>query len=104
MQQMMRKMGIAQQEIDAVQVIIKTPGKTIYIDRPSVSRVNAMGQVTYQIGGEEREEETAVGVQVTDDDIQTVVEQTRCTAEQAKNAIITANGDLAQAIISLSQK
>ncbi|HLP80212.1 MAG TPA: NAC domain-containing protein, partial [Acidobacteriota bacterium] len=37
MQQMMRRMGINQSEIDATQVIITTPTKRIYIDSPQVS-------------------------------------------------------------------
>ncbi len=43
MQQMMRKMGIQQQEIDATEVIIKTADKEIVITEPNVSKVNMMG-------------------------------------------------------------
>lgn len=102
MQQMMKKMGIAQQEIDATQVIIRTPTKTIFIDNPSVSRVNAMGQVTFQVVGEEREEANVAALTINDDDVQTVVSQTSCTPEQAREAITKANGDLAAAILSIA--
>jgi nascent polypeptide-associated complex subunit alpha len=44
---MMKRMGIQQQEIEATEVIIKTPEKTIIITNPSVSKVNMMG--VYQI-------------------------------------------------------
>ncbi len=102
MQQMMKKMGIAQQEIDATQVIIRTPSKTIYIDNPSVSRVNAMGQVTFQVVGEEREEETTAALTINDDDVASVVAQTNCTPDEAREAITKANGDLAAAILSIA--
>ncbi len=105
MQQMMRRMGIAQQEIDATQVIIRTPSKTIYIDNPSVSRVNAMGQITYQVVGAEREEENAAApVVIEEEDIKTVVAQTSCTADEARDAITESNGDLAAAILSIAAK
>lgn len=104
MQQMMRKMGIAQQEIEATQVIIRTPNKTIYIDNPQVSRVNAMGQVTFQVVGAEREEANVAELTINDDDVQTVVAQTGCTADAAREAITKANGDLAAAILSLASQ
>jgi nascent polypeptide-associated complex subunit alpha len=104
MQQMMKKMGIAQQEIDATQVIIRTPSKTIYIDNPSVSRVNAMGQVTFQVVGEERSEANVSALTINDEDVNTVVSQTSCTPEQARQAIKDANGDLAAAILSIASK
>ena len=49
---MMKKMGISQQEIDATEVIIKTPEKEIVITNPQVSKVNMMGQQTFQVVGE----------------------------------------------------
>ena len=42
--QMMKKMGIAQQEINAVEVIIRCEDKNIVIANPQVSKVNMMGQ------------------------------------------------------------
>ena len=55
MQQMMKKMGIQQQEIDALEVIIKTKDKQLVFSHPQVSRVNMMGQDTFQIIGEPEE-------------------------------------------------
>ena len=51
MQQMMKKMGIQQQEIDAQEVIIKTKDKQLIFSQPQVSKVNMMGQDTFQIIG-----------------------------------------------------
>ena len=49
MRKMMQRMGIQQQEIDASEVIIKTPDKNIIISNPSVTKVNMMGQETFLV-------------------------------------------------------
>ena len=101
MQQMMKRMGIAQQEIDATEVIIKCPDKEIVISNPQVSKVNMMGQQTYQIVGEEREREISTAPEINEDDIKTVMEQTSVDKEKAKEALEKAKGDIAKAIMDL---
>ena len=101
MRQAMKKLGIQQQDIEATQVIIKTPEKNIIIENPSVAKVNMMGQQTYQIVGEEREEAISSEPDISEDDIQTVIDQTQVTKEEAIKAIEENNGDLAAAILSL---
>ena len=101
MQQMMRKMGIAQVEIDATEVIIRTPEKEIVITNPSVSKVNRMGQQTYQVVGEEHERSLSVQAEISDDDVKTVMEQASVDEATAKEAIDKAEGDLAKAIMNL---
>jgi len=101
MQHMMRRMGVSQEDLDAVQVIIRLPNKTIYIDNPSVARVNMMGQKTFQISGEEREVADAPILTIDEADVQTVVDQVGCTADQAREAIVEHQGDLAAAILKL---
>ena len=54
MQQMMKKMGVAQQDIEATRVIIETPEKNLIIDEPQVAKVNMMGQETLQVSGQIR--------------------------------------------------
>lgn len=102
MQQMMKKMGIQQQEIDATEVIIKTGDSEIVIINPQVSKVNMMGQETYQVVGESHVRERVVEVEISEDDITQVVEQCGCSADEARTALQENNGDLAAAIISLS--
>ena len=99
MQQMMRKMGISQQEIDATEVIIKTAEKELVISNPQVSKVNMMGQETFHIIGnvEERSRE----IDISDEDIRTVMEQANADKKSAKEAIEKNNGDLAAAIMEL---
>lgn len=103
MNQMMKKMGISQNEIDATEVIIKTPEKEIVITNPSVSKVNMMGQQTYQVVGEEHERALETKPEISDDDIKTVMEQTGVDEEVARKAIDDSEGDLAQAIMNLTE-
>lgn len=103
MQQMMRKMGIQQQEIAATEVIIRTADKEIIITEPSVSRVNMMGQETFQITGTSHERSLETTPEISEDDIKTVMEQAGVDEEKAKKAIEDAKGDLAEAIMNLQE-
>ena len=93
-QQMMKKMGIQQQEIPATEVIIRTTEGDIIIKNPKVSKVNMMGQMTYQITGEE-EKATS---EISDDDVDLVAQQAGVSEEYAKAALEDADGDIAKAI------
>jgi len=103
-QKMMKKMGIKQEEIEASQVIIKTANNNIIINSPSVAKVNMMGQETFQISGEIEEQEVNQEPDINEDDVNTVIEQTGSTKEQAQEIIKKHNGDLAAAILELSPK
>ena len=100
-QAMMRKMGIQQIDIPATEVIIKTNDKEIVIQNPSVSKVNMMGQETFQIVGHAEERSISSEPEISQDDIETVMQQTGAAEEQAKEAIKKNDGDLAKAIIEL---
>lgn len=108
MQQMMRRMGIQQQDVDAEEVIIKCSDKIIRIINPSVQKVNMMGQKTYQVSGEEKieqfKENKNVLSEISDEDIQTVMEQTNCSKEAAIDILKQTNGDIAQAILLIKEK
>ena len=88
MQAMMRQMGIAQEDISAIRVIIETEEKNIIITNPSVIKVKMQGQTNYQISGDEseilNEEESE---DTTGEDIKTIIEQTECSEEEAKAAL-----------------
>ncbi|MFC1727868.1 nascent polypeptide-associated complex protein [Nanoarchaeota archaeon] len=101
MQQMMKKMGMQQEDIDATEVIIKTPEKEIVIVNPNVQKVNMMGQETYQVSGEAHERETDTTPEISEDDIKTVAEQAEVSEEKAKEVLEETNGDLAEAILKL---
>lgn len=100
MQQMMKQLGMKQEEIDANRVVIEQDGKDIVIENPSVSKIQMQGQETWQITGEAREEEKSG---ITEEDIKTVMEKTSCSREKAVEKLKETEGDLAQAIIELSK-
>ena len=103
MQQVMKQMGIQQVEIPAQEVIIRTRDKDIIISNPSVSKVNMMGQETFQIMGTAVERSRDSRPTISDDDIKTVMGQTGVSREEAEKAIDEASGDLAEAIMKLMQ-
>ena len=102
-QRAMKRMGIKQEEIDATEVIIKTGNKEIIIQNPQVSKVNMMGQETFQVIGQPEERPISSEPEINQDDIKTVMEQTGATEEKAKEAVEKNNGDLAKAIMDLKE-
>ncbi len=103
MAQAMKKMGIAQQEIEATRVIIETPEKNLIVDNPQVAKVNMMGQDTLQITGSIREEEKDTTPDLNEDDIKTVMDQANVPEDVAKKALELTKGDIAQAIMGLTE-
>jgi nascent polypeptide-associated complex subunit alpha len=101
MQQAMKKLGVKQEEIEAIEVIIKTPSGELVIENPQVTKVNMMGQESLQIVGDIIERERKL--EISEDDIKTVAEQTGVSEEEAKAAIEETGGDLAEAILKLKQ-
>lgn len=102
MNQMMKKLGINVKEIRNVEkVIIQTDTKEYVFDQAEVTMMNAQGQQTFQIAGTprvvERKEEIAQA------DIDLIVEQTGRSADEAKKALEETKGDIAEAILKLSE-
>ena len=56
MEKLAKRMGIQTHAIDATEVIIKTEKTQIIIKHPQVSKINLMGQETFQIIGKVEEE------------------------------------------------
>lgn len=102
-QKAMKRLGIKQEEIDAVEVIIRTADKEIIIADPQVSKINMGGQETFQISGIADERALSSEPDINEEDIQTVMEQTGATEEKARQVIESNNGDLAKAIMDLKQ-
>lgn len=100
MKQAMKKMGIKQEEIDAVRVDIICVDKKIVISNPSVVKVNMMGSDNFQISGDVSEEKLE---SISSDDVETVVEQAKCSVDEAKKALEENDGDIAAAIIALKK-
>ncbi len=98
MKRMMKQMGINSTEIEAKRVIIETDGENIIIENPSITKIDAQGQISYQISGEEKKE-TAI----SEEDITLIMEQTNVDKETATNALKNKNGDIAEAILFLQE-
>ena len=94
--QAMKKMGMKQEELDAIEVVIKLRDKELLIRNPQVSKVNMMGQETFQVSGTVEEVSS-----VNEDDIKTVMEQANCSEDEAKRSLEKTDGDIAEAILSL---
>lgn len=96
--QLMKKMGVQQQEIEATEVIIKLVDKEIIITNPQVLKINMMGQETFQVSGRVSEQAKS---EISDEDVRTVMEQAKVSEEKARATLKKSNGDLAEAIMSL---
>ncbi len=105
MKQAMKKMGVQQDELDAVEVVIKTKDKELVFPNPSVAKIKMMGQESFQITGEFHERARGSGeLQISDDDVKTVAQQANVSETKAKEALKKANGDIAAAIMALQEK
>ena len=98
MQKAMKRLGIQQQEIDAEEVIIRCKDKELVIKNPQVSKVNMMGQETFQVIGDVEEHQG-----ILKEDIETVAEQADVSLKEAEKSLKENNGDLAAAILSLKK-
>ena len=99
----MKRMGVQQQDIDAEEVIIRTKDKDIVLAPVSVAKVNMMGQQSYQISGNETISARSSEPDISEDDINTVMEQAGVDEETARDTIKKHKGDLAEAIIELKK-
>tara|TARA_Y100000310_G_scaffold167856_1_gene167787 strand:+ start:3035 stop:3370 length:336 start_codon:yes stop_codon:yes gene_type:complete len=103
MQKAMKRLGIKQQEINASEVIIRCEDKDIIISNPQISKVNMMGNEVFQVSGQPHEQERSSEVEIQEEDIQTVIDQTSCTKEKALEALKDTNGNIAEAILQLQE-
>jgi nascent polypeptide-associated complex subunit alpha len=121
MQQMMKQMGIDMTELDAEEVIIRTPDEELVFTGADVQRMDAQGQQTYTIVGEPEsrprgesdesagtteadasEESADTGdAEIPDGDIEIVVARTGASEDDARAALEDTNGDLAAAVEQL---
>ena len=100
-QQMMEKMGMDTEELDAVEVEIKTKSGKLLVKNPSVMKVNLKGKEMLQVEGEFVETATEEEeVEFTEEDVETVMEKTGASEEEAKEAL-EEEGDLAMAVMKL---
>jgi nascent polypeptide-associated complex subunit alpha len=100
MERMMKQMGMNVTNIEAEEVIIRTPDKEIVISNPQVSKIKVMGQETFQITGDVSERPIE---DVSDDDVDMVAEQSGVSREEARD-MLRETGDIAEAIMKLKKE
>lgn len=89
------------EEIEASRVIIEGP-KRLVIENPKVMKMSVMGQNTFQIIGEAKEE-AAQEELFTEDDIKLVMEQTGADEEEVEESLVENSGDIAKTILDLKK-
>ena len=97
----MKRMGIQQTELDAKEVIIRLEDKELVFANPQVAKVNMMGQETFQVIGTPEERSISTEPEISEEDIQTVIDQTGVDKDKALEAIKKHKGDIAAAILEL---
>ena len=103
MERQMKKMGMKMEDLNGVtEVIIRFEDKELIIDDPNVSLMNVMGQETYQIEGKAREVEIEYEIEIPDEDVEMVANQANVSDDEARQALKDCNGDLAEAIMKLT--
>jgi len=106
---MMQRMGLNMTALPDVQeVVVRTSTKEIIIENPEVSVLDLQGQRIFQVAGgeitEKAAEREARKVTIPDEDVQLVAQQANVGLDKARAALEETNGDLAQAILLLSQR
>jgi nascent polypeptide-associated complex subunit alpha len=99
-QQMMKQMGIDVEQLENVEkVIIELSDKELIFEDVTVTVMTAQGTKNFQISGEPIERP-----RINDEDVQLVVEQAGVNEDEARKALASAGGDLAEAILKLKDK
>ncbi|MBS7615265.1 nascent polypeptide-associated complex protein [Candidatus Bathyarchaeota archaeon] len=101
---MMQRMGLSMNPMEVEEVILKTKDKEITIESPEVAVLEVQGQKIYQItGGHVVEKALEKKLAIPEEDVQLVAQQAKVPLDRARVALEQTGGDLAQAILLLSQ-
>ncbi|WP_456327194.1 nascent polypeptide-associated complex protein [Archaeoglobus sp.] len=100
MKKMMKQMGINIEEINATEVIIRTPNEELIFKNPSVTKVSGRGMEVFQVIGSYV---VVKKVEISEEDVKLIMEQANVDEETARKALIEANGDLAEALMKLQK-
>ncbi len=125
MKQMMEQMGIDLEDIDAEEVVIRTPDEDLVFTDAEVQKMDAQGQATYQVvgtpesrprgegatavgsgasdgseseSGADAEAETGGSPDIPDSDVEIVAARTGASEDTAREALEETGGDLAAAV------
>jgi len=101
---MMKNMGLNMDEMpDINRVILQGPKREIIIEGASVTSLNIKGQKMFQIAGGKLVENTIEKkLQIPEEDILLVSQQTGVSMERARIVLEESEGDLAKAILMIT--
>lgn len=100
----MKQLGISQEDLEASEVLIKVNGKVLKFTNPNVQKVVMQGSTSFQITGEYVEEEDSFEINILEEDIDMVSEQAGVSKDEARKALDNSKGDIAQAILNLTNE
>jgi len=102
---MMQRMGLSMEGIsDVEEVIIRSSRKEIIVENPEVTVLDLHGQKIFQVTGQVTEKKIEKQIEIPDEDVKLVADQTSRSMEDARQALEETDGDLAKAILLLQAK
>lgn len=102
MKAMMKKLGMKMEQFEDVERVIVYTKKGNYIfENAEVVSTTMQGATTYQLSGDMRFEEAETVI--PEEDVAMVAEQASVSKEAALAALKETNGDIAEAILKLSE-
>ena len=106
LQKMMKRMKMT--ELNGVEeVIIRFADYELVIPNAEVTRM-MMGTQVYQITGnakkQDRSDVEVIEIEISDEDVQLVASQASVSEEEAEDALLESEGDIAKAIMILKTK
>jgi len=86
---------------DVQKLVIYTKKGNYIFDSAEVTAMTMQGITTYQVAGQVRFEPAVPDI--PDDDVKLVSEQAGVSREAAREALVSCNGDIAEAILKVSK-
>ena len=99
LQRMMQQMGIKTEKIDAKRVIIEKEEERLILNNPSVVKMQAQGESSFQITCDSVEVKPIIPAE----DVDLVMKQASVSKDTALSALEETNGDVAEAIMKLKK-
>lgn len=102
MKQMMKKLGMKMEEVEDVErVVVYTKNGNYVFEDAEFIITTMQGTTTYQVQGTPVFEPAEV--EIPEDDVKMVAEQASVSEDEALLALKETNGDIAEAILKLSE-
>ncbi|MBT7705997.1 Nascent polypeptide-associated complex protein [archaeon] len=104
---MMKKMGIAQEQLPVKRVVFEMEDGNLVIEEPGVMKIKMQGQTSFQVTGEAVESASDDPEEPEDlfseEDIAMVMEKTEKDRDEVVLALVNSEGDIAGAIMGLKE-